>query len=246
VQAAVDVNVVVDVARDDAFERAQRALDRDCVAACWVTPGEARHQEPDAYDEALARLCRAFDALLPVSSLVPPTGVPGAYGRARRIVETATCRVVRLSPTTHRYALADWVLSPLPELCDREGVSILLDFAPSVVPWPAVVAFARAYPRLPMVVLDADLAHDRSLPAALDVAPNLICAVVDSPSSARLEHLCAVFGSHRFVSASAEGSGETFAEIARAPTLGDATRHAVLSGNAEALADGTYADTYLT
>ena len=200
----IDVNLLVEVGSDDVVERAERALAELELQAGWVTAAEAREDEPDTHDERLIRLCSESPSLLPVPALVPPAGVPGAYDRARRIATAAACRVVRLCPTTHRYVLADWVLNPLPELCDREGLAVVLDFAPDAVPWRDVVELARFYPRLPLVVLGVELGTDRSVPAVLDAAPNVICAVAQVRSSEYLARLCELHGASRFVWASDE------------------------------------------
>jgi hypothetical protein len=81
--------------------------------------------------------------------LVPPAGIPGAFERARRLTASARCRVIRLCPGGHRYPLADWVLSPVPELCERERIAVSLDFASERVNWAETVAFARGYSPVP-------------------------------------------------------------------------------------------------
>ena len=86
--------------------------------------------------------------------LVPPTAVAGGFERARRLTASACRRVIRLCPGGHRYPLVDWVLSPVPELCEREGVAVVLDFAPEAVKWAEAVAFARHYSPVPMVILE--------------------------------------------------------------------------------------------
>src|SRR5438046_2823597 len=74
--------------------------------------------------------------LAPTSAIWPATSAP-CYG-----------------PSSHRYPLVDWVLSPVPELCEREGVAVVLDFAPEAVKWAEAVAFARHYSPVPMVILE--------------------------------------------------------------------------------------------
>lgn len=242
------MNLVVEVERDDAVELAERSLAELHLKAGWVTAAEARDDEPEAYDERLARLCSESPSLLPVPALLPPAGLPGAYDRARRIAAAARWRVVRLCPTAHRYALVDWVLSPLPELCEREGLAVVLDFAPDPVPWRDVVELARVYPTLPLVVLGVELGADRSVAAVLDTAPNVICAVADLRSARHLARLCELFGASRFVCGS-DGRGDrarVFDAIAGSADLADDTRGAVLEANAEALAHGRYADTFLS
>jgi hypothetical protein len=99
--------------------------------------------------------------------------------------------VVRLCPVRDAYPLVDWVLSPLPERCEREGVTLLLDFAPGSIPWSDVVTFARAFPTVPMVVLGVE--SDRVAAAALDATANLVLHGADVAS------LAATFGAHRVV-----------------------------------------------
>jgi predicted TIM-barrel fold metal-dependent hydrolase len=237
---AVDVNLVVDAAAVDAAR-----LEGDAIGAAWVTAARSRTEDPGEHDEQLARACEPWPSFHPLPVLVPPTGVAGAYERARRLAATARCRVVRLCPGGHGYPLADWVLSPLPELCQREGVSLVLDFAPVPVGWAETVAFARAYPSLPMVVLEAEVDVDRALPAALDAAPNLVLHVGRLRSPERLVHLAGVYGTSRFVWGSGPRGAAARETIAAAEGLGEDDRAAILRGNAQALQDGSYAERFL-
>jgi hypothetical protein len=106
---------------------------------------------------------------------------------------------IRPGPNGDGYPLVDWVLTPLPETCDRENLALAIDYQGARIPWDDLVRFSRAYPSLPMVLSGASIGNDGVIPAALEVAPNLILEV--APLSARteaLDRLVARFGSHRF------------------------------------------------
>lgn len=243
---AIDVNLVADAASDDVALKSEARLDARGITAAWLIAAAARSEDPEEHDQRLARACEGSSSLYPVPVLVPPTAVPGAYDRARRLAATARCRVVRLCPGGHRYPLADWVLTPLPELCQRERLALMLDFEPDPVRWDETVAFARSYPSLPMVLLDAEIGADRALPAALDAAPNLLLHVGRLCSLEDLIRLTDAYGPSRF----AWGSGHPEADAAResiaaAERLGGEVRAAILHGNAQALQDGSYAETFL-
>ena len=244
-RSGIDVNLVVEVEHADAAERAERRLASLGLGSAWVSPREACVNEPDAYDERLEAAFDAATSLLPVPVIVPPTGDPGAYERARRVADNAAVRVVRLCPAGHGYPLADWVLSPLPELCEREGLAVVIDFASEPIPWPAVLAFARTFPTLALVLLGVAVGEDRALPAALDAAPNLVFALGRLRSADDLARLCETFGASRFVFGTDERA-DPAAALAAVAALGDEARDAVLQGNAEALAAGTYAEASLT
>jgi hypothetical protein len=227
-RAGIDVSVVVDEADEAAVRRLASDLDRLELLETWVSAASSRTADPSASDDALAAVCDGSPTLVPVPVLVPPTGRNGAFDRAVRVAEAAERRLVRLCPAGHRYPLVDWVLSPLPELCQRAGIALLLDFEGWSPPWVEIVAFARSYPSLPMVVLGAE-ARDRAAPAALDAALNLIVALTaDDPE------LIETFGTARFVwsagghAAAPRGLGEP-----------------ILHENARALASGTYAERHL-
>jgi hypothetical protein len=111
----------------------------------------------------------------------------------------AGTKAVRVCPHRDAYPLVDWVLSPLPERCEREGAMLVLDFAPGSIPWTDVVTFARAFPTVPMVVLGAE--SNRVAAAALDATANLVL------QGAGFESLAATVGAHRFV------DGETAAAL---------------------------------
>ena len=240
------MNLVIDGDRDGVARSEERLVERGVVSA-WVTAADARTGEPDEHDERLARACAGSATHHVVPVLVPPTGAPGAFERARRLTESALCRVFRLCPRSHGYPLADWVLSPLPELCERQRAALVLDFAPERVEWPDTVAFARRSPGVPMVVLEADVSTDRAAPAALDTAPNLLLHVGRADAVERLVGLVAIFGGHRFVWGSSESADADAVRqvIADAEGMAQEDRTAILSGNAEALQDGTYAEAFL-
>jgi hypothetical protein len=219
---AIDVNLVLDTVAVDDVVLSERGL-----GGAWVTANASRTDDPAAPDARLGRDLSGSETLRPVPVLVPPTGTTGAYARAHEIVDSAPLHVVRLCPTGHRYPLADWVLSPIPELCERQSFTLLLDFAPADVPWLEAVAFARAFPSVPMVVLG--VGDERAAPAALDAAPNLILHL-DGTISAEL---VATYGGSRFVAAS--GTAD----------LPGRDRELILQRNAEALADGSYAEQWL-
>ncbi len=246
-RVAIDVNLVVDGARDDVVQESEARLAGRDIAAGWVTAAGARNDDPEEHDQRLARACEGSSSLHPVPVLAPPTGVPGAYARAQRLAATARCRVVRLCPGSHGYPLADWLLSPLPELCQREGLALMLDFEPEPVRWDETVVFARSYPSLPMVVLDAGIGVDRALPAALDAAPNLLLHAGRLRSLEDLVRLADIFGASRFVWGSSGHPGADAARESIADTewLGEESRAAILYGSAQALMDGNYADTFL-
>jgi hypothetical protein len=244
-RTGIDVNLVV--GRRDVSEGVERTLATRDVRAAWVTAAEARLGEPELHDEWLIGICGDASSLVPVPVLLPPTGLPGAYDRARRIA-AAGHRLVRLCPTTHRYVLVDWVLSPLPELCAREGLAILLDFDPEPVSWRDVVALGRAFPSLPLVVLGVEVGADRSIPSVLDAAPNVVCAVAELATPEDLARLCKHFGASRFVCESGDRTDgkDVIAAIAASNLLAADARDAVLHANAEALARGAYAEAFLS
>ena len=242
----IDVNMIVEAGNDDVALLSEASLAEQDIAVGWLTAVAARREDPEEHDRRLARACEGSSSLYPVPVLIPPTGVPGAYERARQIAATARCRVVRLCPGGHKYPLVEWVLTPLPELCAREGLALVLDFEPDSVRWEETVAFARGYPSLPMVVLDAMIGEDRALAAALDSAPNLVVHLGRLRSLEDLVRLADVFGSSRFVWGSSSRPGATAPKsIVEGEQLGEDGRAAILGGNAQALMDGTYAEAFL-
>jgi hypothetical protein len=213
---AVDVNLAVAEMTASALEAAAALLATHGLAGAWVTTSEG---------EAVA----APPGLHVVPVLVPPTGAPDALDRAERIAAEAVLRVVRLCPTAHGYPLLDWVLTPLPELCARERMAMMLDFTPGEPPWRELVELARRHPALPLVVVGGSMSM-YTVPAVLDATANVILDACGLPD------LGAKFGVHRFVWGSAGSPDRMRDERAVA---------AALAGTAAALAAGTYAETYL-
>jgi hypothetical protein len=130
---------------------------------------------------------------------VNPT-VDGSLQQALDAVAANAGRLLRISPGPKgdQYPLVDWVLSPLPETCEREDLGLAIDYRGAVIPWEDVVRFSRAYPSLPIVLIGASIGSDGVIPAALDVAPNLILELAPGPTDEELGAFVARFGAHRF------------------------------------------------
>jgi len=132
---------------------------------------------------------------------VNPT-VDGSLHRALDTVAHDAGRMIRICPGPNgdRYPLLDWVLSPLPETCERENLGLAIDYRGAAIPWDDVVRFARAYPTLPMILIGASIGNESVIPAALDVAPNLILELSDGPGEEPPARLVDRFGAYRFTS----------------------------------------------
>jgi hypothetical protein len=241
--AGIDVNLVVADATAAELRGWMELMAEHGVARAWVTPRAARTGDPAAGD-ALAAACGGIDALQVMPVLVPPTGAPGALERALGIAASSALRVARLCPLGHGYPLVDWMLSPLPELCDRERMGLLLDFAPSEPPWRDVVDLARRHPALPLVVIGRLAGATYTVPAVLDATANVLVDVSGHPDPRAIPGLVATFGSHRFVWGSG-GSPGAMAGRSRLGGLAERDGSAIMGGNAAALAGGTYAETFL-
>lgn len=130
---------------------------------------------------------------------VNPT-LDGSVQRALDAVAHDAGRMVRVcpGPNGHGYPLLDWVLSPLPETCERENLGLAIDYQGAPIPWDDVVRFSRGYPGLPMVLVGASIGADGVIPAALEAAPNLILELSAAPGGETLARLVDRFGAHRF------------------------------------------------
>ena len=105
---------------------------------------------------------------------------------------------IRPGPNGDGYPLVDWVLSPLPETCERENLGLAVDYRGAAIPWDDVVRFSRAYPALPIVLVGAAIESDGVIPAALDLAPNLILELASALVGETLARLVHRYGAHRF------------------------------------------------
>ncbi|MDQ6709893.1 MAG: hypothetical protein M3Z11_04980 [Candidatus Dormibacteraeota bacterium] len=123
----------------------------------------------------------------------------GFLQRALDTVRARTDRLVRVcpGPNGHGYPLLDWMLSPLPETCERENLGLVIDYQGAAIPWELVIPFARAYPGLPMILVGASGQSLSVIPAALEVAANLIVELPDASDRPTVERLVGRFGSHR-------------------------------------------------
>jgi hypothetical protein len=241
--AGIDVNLMLD-AGDGAAHAADWIAELELQRA-WVTAGPSCVENPLVHDEALNTALRGSETLRAIPVLVPPTATSGTSERLRCFARETNCRVVRLCPTGHGYPLIDWVLSPLPELCERERISLILDFQPAGVPWDDVVRFARRFASLPMVLLGVRVGVDRVAPAALDNAANLVLEVREIGDPDGFAHLVDTYGASRFVWGTGGTPDGVVARDVIRLRLDREAADAVLSGNAEALASGDYGNAYL-
>jgi hypothetical protein len=240
----IDANLRVDVSTGDSIEQAANRIDGLGLAAAWVlcesVLGDSRSVQAES-ETGDARLC-----VIPV--LGPPAAHPGIVARARLLAARGSLRVVGLRPARDAYPLADWVLSPLPEICERERLALILDYVGTPVPWLEVVPFARRYPGLPMLLLGTAVGGDQAAPAALDTAANLVLGVGRLRAARDLARLVDVFGSQRFAYASGSNTAEqevSRLDEIRATELDEEAERAVLGGTAAALAEGRYAELFL-
>ncbi len=242
----IDVNLPVEWRERDSLSTIENRVRELGLAGAWVAAIEAREREADDLTDLLRAVCSG-SVLSAINVLFPPSGITGTVTRFYELASDADCRIARLCPTTHGYPLADWVVSPLPELCERFHFSLLLDFNHEPIPWTDVVAFARAFPAVPMILLACRIGEERVIGAALDYAPNLLLELSKLTSTVALEELVSVYGHHRFVFGSG-GSSHASRQIMsclQETALDPATITAIVEGNARLLASGAYAERYL-
>jgi hypothetical protein len=241
---AIDVSLTLD--RNDLAALADR-MREPWLDGAWVS---VRSADPQTIDALVLEACLELGngVRAQVTALPPVTG-SDAIDRVVDAIAGGACRAVRVAPGArgHRYPLADWVLTPLPEVCDREGLALAVDWGGSEhIAWQEVVSFARAYPGLPLVLVGADLELDRAIPAALECAPNLVIELSALATVAPLAQLAARVGQHRFVYGSGgRADSGLLGAIREGDGLDDSTRTAVLAANADALGSGRWAAEFL-
>lgn len=214
----VDVNPAAPPAESDADE-------------LWVFDPRSPMSDPSEFDEVSAVAGRSVLVGM-------PGGLKELEHRLGRYRAAGAPAVLRLFPgrSGHNYPLEPWAISPLPELADREELTLLIDMGRpgDAFPWAEMVRFARDYPRLPMMALGAPLAGPLA-PRALDTAPNLL---IDTSGLApenlqAFAPLVATHGAFRFAYGSA-GRGVGLAQIAA--VLGEDDARAIAGGTADEIA----------
>jgi len=229
------------VRRVDINGRAGRTI-ANGIDETWVMDAKARRGDPVQHDGATATApnVREYLATLPNAMVTLPDRLRAARSRGAPAI-------VRLCPGVggHGFPMESWAVSPIPEFCEREELALAIDYegAPAF-PWSEVVAFARAYPRLAVLVLGAPLAGPTAS-RALDATANLVldtsglATAADLPALAEMVRHC---GAYRV----AYGSGETavgVGEIERVLRSEDAS--VIFSGTAAHLHAGSWASEYL-
>lgn len=238
--AGVDVSLVVRDVSADALQRLASELRDAGLDSGWVILDDVRNDDLTSFDIAANGL-----PLSPVQVALPPVSEVGGLSRAEQVVAAARCRVQRLCPVAHGYPLAGWVLSPLPELCVREHMALLLDFGDESIPWADVVAFAREFPALPLVVLGGLREGDRAVAAALDATANVVIELSRATAPAVLGDLVERFGAHRFVWGSGGSPEIQRRRVELVHGLSADDRAVVMNDNAIILGNGLYAARYL-
>jgi hypothetical protein len=159
-------------------------------------------------------------------------------------LEHGAPHVIGLRPTAdgQLYPLADWVIAPLPALCERESYALAVDYGDAAPALGEVAEFARLAPEVPLLVHGDSFDGNPGIWRLLDRCPNILLQVTAGASAEVLGEAVADFGAHRFVYGSRTGSvtrAELFSELA------DADRAAVLGGNAALLDQRKWRDSYL-
>jgi hypothetical protein len=178
-------------------------------------------------------------------------GAPSAdpcsmIARLRAAIDAGAPRVVRLFPAGggHGYPLEEWVLAPLPAICEREGYALALDYgADANVPIGEVARFARSAPEVPMVLLGTHLGVNLGAWRLLDRCPNVLMQLTPAGDADARVDAVRRFGAHRFVFGS-----RRFEIDSGMPQFGELTPHdraAVFGGTARLLDHLRWREQYL-
>ncbi len=238
----INTSLVIEQAPDRAelarsVERVVRRLDEIGIKEAWLA---ARYPSPAAFEsanEALVDACRAHGARLQAQLTYVPYIAAREFGRTLRSMPAQVSPMLRLLPgfSGHRYPLVEWLLAPLPEVCDREGMTLLLDYRgqQDELAWDDLVTFARHYAGVPMVVA-CNETNEGILRAAFEATANLLLQV--SATSNALTRLIQSAGRHRFVFGDRCAQPSSGSANATWADMSEHDRQAVLAGNAADLA----------
>jgi len=212
------------------------------VDEVWVMNPWMRRNDPAQFNGQDEPLANVRDCLV---------AMPGSAGDLAMRVAAARAAgapsVVRVcpGPRGHGYPLESWAMSPIPELCEREDLALVVDFGERIdYPWSELVAFARSCSRLAIVALGAPLSGPTAA-RALDATPNLIfdtSGLEGAPIASLVASLAASHGAYRLVFGSGR-SGVTPDDIAA--VLGGEDSEMVLSATARRLDKGSWGNEFL-
>lgn len=214
----------------------------------WAVSNSSRRLDTTDMFESFLQECRhAGPTVLAQLVALPPSSRPDMIKRLCSAQQAGACPVVRLCPGAagHGYPLADWVLSPLPETTARLSMALAIDYGeePTAWAWDDVYRFARAYPGLAIVLLGVALDADRTCPALLDAAPNVLVDTSRASDGVTVRTILRRFGRHRVVFGTGLRGGvplKSLEAILETPEL-----EAVANSNARSLQAGTWSEEYL-
>jgi hypothetical protein len=198
----------------------------------WVAPRPAAVPTDEAWSETTSG-----GALLRRQFVFVPSPDPWESVKTAQVaVEAGAPGVLRLCPGApgHHFPLIDWVLEPLPAICEREGYALALDYGPSdALPLVELASFACSAPEVPLLVLGDRLLEQAAIWRLLDRCPNVLLQITNGARPADLATGIETFGAHRFVYGS-RGVGSSADETLLAALEAD-DRAALLSGTARQL-----------
>jgi hypothetical protein len=198
----------------------------------WVAPALATGSTDEAWSETTSG-----GALLRRQFVFVPSADPWeSVNTARMAMDAGAPRVLRLRPGAlgHRFPLVDWVLEPLPAVCEREGYALALDYGSSgALPFAELARFACSAREVPLLLLGDRLCEETAIWRLLDRCPNVLLQITNRARPADLATGIETSGAHRFVYGS-RGVGSSADETLLAGLEAD-DRAALLSGNARQL-----------
>jgi len=142
---------------------------------------------------------------------------------------------VRLFPSAHSYALADWCIGPLLGALEANRVPVLVEIAQTNL--DQIASALEAFPKLRLIVLRPSYRSDRMLYPLMERYEHLCIETSNYAVSGGIEEVCRRFGSSRlifgtglpFVEPGAAVSPITYAEIDAAD------KQAIAGGNLDKL-----------
>ena len=173
-----------------------REMDAAGIEEALVYHSVAQEADPVLGNGLLTEEIKGIDRLHPVWVVIPHhTGEMPKPKKLVKDMEKHKVRAVKMYPTKnqHGFSLEEWCAGKLLAALEEARLPLMLDI--EVVWWEEIARLLKTYPKLPVIVVDANYRHNRFAYPLYEKYGNLYIELSRHLGAGQLEDVVGKFGS---------------------------------------------------